>query len=152
VGQQVEAVIIKIDWEKNRIALSLRRALPDPWDNVEEKYPEGSSHAGQVTRLTDFGAFVELEPGVDGLIHISKLGAGKKLKHAREALSQGQSVEVKIEKVEKGKRRISLTVTGTAQAEEQDDEIDKYIEKGPPSLGSLGDILKGKFKPDGKRR
>ena len=147
VGQEVEAVVIRIDWEKNRIALSLKQAQPDPWEQVEEKYPEGSFHTGHVTRLADFGAFVELEPGIDGLIHISKLSGGKKLKHSREALAQDQSVEVKIEKVDKPKKRISLALAGGGQGEGRKDEFDQYIDKGSPSLGSLGDILKGKIKP-----
>ncbi len=150
IGQEVEAVIIKIDWEKNRIALSLKKALPDPWDQVDEKYPEGSFHAGRVSRLADFGAFIELEPGIDGLLHISKLASGKKLKHAREALAQDQSLEVKIEKVEREKKRISLSLAGT-DSEEKRDEFDQYMDKGSPALGSLGDILKRKIKPREKK-
>lgn len=150
VGQEVEAVVIKIDWEKNRIALSLKKALPDPWELVDDKFHEGSEYSGRVSRLTDFGAFIELEPGIDGLIHISKLASGKKLKHAKDALSQDQQVEVKIEKVDKEKKRISLALSGAGRTEEKEEQLDKYIDKAPPSLGSLGDILKGKIKPKEK--
>ena len=151
VGQEVEALIIKVDWGKNRIALSLKQALPDPWNQIDEKFPEGSFHTGRVSRLTDFGAFIELEPGIDGLIHISKLASGKKLKHAREALAQDQSVEVKIEKVEKDRKRISLSLVGTDQGDEKKEDLDKYMDKASPALGSLGDILKGRIKPGEKK-
>ena len=147
VGQEVEAVIIKVDWEKNRIALSLKKALPDPWTTVENKYPEGSSHTGRVSRLTDFGAFITLEPGIDGLIHISKLASGKKLKHARDVLAQSQLVEVVVEKLDTSSKRISLALERAEQDEEKQDEFNPSADKGAPSLGSLGDILKGKIRP-----
>ncbi len=147
VGQKVEAIIIKIDWEKNRIALSLKKALPDPWERIDDRYPEGSSHTGRVSRLTEFGAFIELEPGIDGLLHISKLNAGKKIKHAKEALAQDQQIEVKIEKVDKDKKRISLALSEIEKMEEKKEDFGQYVDKAPPSLGSLGDILKGKIRP-----
>ncbi|MDD5531566.1 MAG: S1 RNA-binding domain-containing protein, partial [Syntrophales bacterium] len=77
-GQETEAVVIRLDWDKGRITLSLKEALPGPWTNIEEKYPDGSVHTGQVARLTPFGAFVTLEPGIDGLIRFARKKEGEK--------------------------------------------------------------------------
>lgn len=148
VGQEIQASIIKLDWAKNRITLSLKETLPDPWQNIEEKFPSGSYRTGTVSRLTDFGAFVTLEPGVDGLIHISKLSPGKQKKHARQILSKDQAVEVKIESVDPVKRRISLALADAGEKEEektsQKDNYRKYLGKDSRSFGSLGDLLKQK--------
>ena len=150
VGQELELVIMSLDWEKDRMSFSLKATLPDPWDRVEGKYPAGSSHVGTVARLTKFGAFVTLEGGVDGLIHISKLGGGKRLKHPGEVLEQGQSVEVTVEAIDLEKNRLSLKPalgekgkdeTGMADG----DDYRSYMQKTPTSMGTLGDILKDKL-------
>lgn len=146
VGQEVEAVILKLDWDKDRISLSLRSNLPDPWGRVEKEFPEGSSFTGAVARLTKFGAFVTLIPGVDGLIHISKLGRGKRITHPSEVLTEGESVAVKIEKIDRESKRISLVLVGDeeeAKAEELED-FSKYVGKAPGSFGSLGEALQKK--------
>jgi len=150
VGQELELVILGLDWEKDRMSFSLKATLPDPWDRVEGKYPAGSSHVGTVARLTKFGAFVTLEGGVDGLIHISKLGGGKRLNHPGEVLEQGQSVEVTVETIDLEKNRLSLKLalgekgkdeTGMADG----DDYRSYLQKTPTSMGTLGDILKDKL-------
>ena len=150
VGQELELVILSLDWEKDRMSFSLKATLPDPWDRVEGKYPAGSSHVGTVARLTKFGAFVTLEGGVDGLIHISKLCGGKRLNHPGEVLEQGQSVEVTVEAVDLEKKRLSLKPalgekgkdeTGMADG----DDYRSYLQKTPASMGTLGDILKDKL-------
>jgi len=150
VGQELELVILSLDWEKDRMSFSLKATLPDPWDRVEGKYPAGSSHVGTVARLTKFGAFVTLEGGVDGLIHISKLGGGKRLNHPGEVLEQGQSVEVTVETIDLEKNRLSLKLalgekgkdeTGMADG----DDYRSYLQKTPTSMGTLGDILKDKL-------
>lgn len=107
-GDKVQVVIKALDWERDRISLSLRDTLPNPWDAVQSAYPVGSRHQGRVVRLAPFGAFVSLEPGVDGLVHISRLGAGCKLHHPREALELGQELSVQVEGVDLAQRRISL--------------------------------------------
>ena len=146
VGQEIEAVILKMDWETDRISLSLRSKLPDPWDRVETEFPEGASFTGNVTRLTKFGAFVTLLPGVDGLIHISKLGRGKRITHPSEVLKEGESVAVKIEKIDRENKRISLTLLGDAdEAAEEIEDYSKYMGKAPGSFGSLGDALQKKM-------
>jgi small subunit ribosomal protein S1 len=143
VGQEVEAAILKLDWEHNRIALSLRSNLPDPWERVEKEFSVGASFTGTVARLTKFGAFVTLLPGVDGLVHISKLGKGKRITHPSEVLAEGQSIAVKIENIDRENKRISLAPLGDAEEEtaEELEDYQKYVGKAPGSFGSLGDAL-----------
>jgi len=154
-GQEVDVVIMRLDWEKERFTFSMKKALLDPWDRVEATYPAGSFHTGKVTRLTSFGAFVTLEPGVDGLLHISKMGGGKRVRHPGEAALEGQEIAVKVDSVERGKRRISLSLPGEESQEgSQDDPEDfrHYIpETPPPSMGSLGEKLKAKLEEKKKR-
>jgi len=130
------------------VAFSLKATLPDPWDQVEEKYPAGSSHVGKVARLTKFGAFVTLEGGVDGLIHISKLGGGKRINHPGEVLEQGQTLEVTVETVDREKRRLSLALERDDKKENESgmaDDYREYLQNAPTSMGTLGDILKDKL-------
>ncbi len=148
VGQQVEVMVMKLDWEAERFSFSLKNASPNPWDNVLAKYVEGSTHQGRVARLTNFGAFVELEEGVDGLVHISKLGAGRRINHPREVLEDGQDVGVRIESVNIDDKRISLALVKQDDDSSQDDreagqsDVKQYTQKrGSGSMGTLGDLL-----------
>jgi len=151
VGQEIEAAILKIDWANDKISLSLRSILPDPWDKAAVEFPVGMTLTGTVARLTKFGAFVTLSPGVDGLIHISRLGRGKRITHPSEVLKEGQSVEVKIEKIDRDAKRISLfladEIMETAQdgKKEEPDDFRKYMVKDSGAMGSLGDLLKKKL-------
>lgn len=148
VGQEIELVIIGLDWEKDRITLSLKELLPDPWENVETRYPTGTTHAGTVSRLAKFGAFVTLEPGVDGLLHISRLTEGKRIKHPGEVVTEGESIEVKIDKVDRSSKRLSLTLAKSPKLEatEGDEkEYRRFMDSSVTSLGTLGDILKNKL-------
>jgi len=148
VGQEIEAAILKLDWGQNRVSLSLRSNLPDPWERVESEFPEGSIFNGTVTRLTKFGAFVTLIPGVDGLIHISRLGRGKRITHPSEVLKDGQSVQVKIEKIDRDAKRISLSPVGEADGEEAEEREDyrQYVDKPTGSFGSLGEALQKRLR------
>jgi small subunit ribosomal protein S1 len=150
VGQQVQVVIKTIDREKERISLSLKDTLADPWDKVGDVYPEGSFHAGVVARLTAFGAFVTLSDGVDGLIHISRLGAGKRINHPREVLKEGEAVEVKIESFDRENRRLSLALAGAARAVDEEEatlnEFRRQADEAPKGMGTLGDMLQAKMK------
>ena len=153
VGQQVETVVLSLDWDKQRIALSLKQTLADPWDTAIEKFPRGSCHTGTVSRLTNFGAFVTLEPGIDGLLHISKLGGGRKLNHPREAVETGQQLEVRIEELDTGKKRASLDLAANPAEDDQgraDRDYQTYIEKpgtrSAGTMGSLGDLLQKELK------
>lgn len=147
VGQEVEVVAMKLDWERDRLSFSLKGALPDPWEDVTRDFPEGSRHRGTVARLTEFGAFVTLTPGVDGLVHISKLGAGKRINHPREVLAKGQAIEVKVDKIDKDSKRLSLSVIGserTEDREEREEDYTQYLKPKAGSMGTLADLLKKK--------
>ncbi|HEX5432955.1 MAG TPA: 30S ribosomal protein S1 [Candidatus Angelobacter sp.] len=108
VGQEIEAVVLKVDPEKKRISLGMKQLQPHPWDAVPGKYSVGERVRGTVTRLTDFGAFVELEPGVEGLIHISEMSWARKVRKPSDVVKVGDTVEAVILGVNAGERRISL--------------------------------------------
>jgi small subunit ribosomal protein S1 len=110
IGQKVTAKIISLDWGKNRLTLSLKAMQPDPWATAAAKYPADSRVTGSVVRLSPFGAFVRLEPGIDGLIHVSNLGAGRRINHPKEVVEPGQRVEVYILSVDQENRKISLSM------------------------------------------
>ncbi|NPB09679.1 MAG: 30S ribosomal protein S1 [Thermodesulfobacteria bacterium] len=110
VGDKVKVKVIKFDREKGKIALGIKQLTPDPWESVAEKYPVGTKVQGRVVSLTDFGAFVELEPGVEGLVHVSELSWTKRIKHPRDMLSVGDQVEVVVIGVDPENRRISLSL------------------------------------------
>ncbi len=107
-GQQIEAKIIKIDSEKRRIAISMKQLQPHPWDTIAGKYKAGKRVRGTVTRLMDFGAFVEIEPGIEGLIHISEMSWGKRVRTPADVVKPGETVEAVILTVNPAERRISL--------------------------------------------
>jgi small subunit ribosomal protein S1 len=153
VGQTLDVAITRLDWQENRISLSLKKTLSDPWNEVPAKYSEGTFHTGTVVRLMKFGAFINLGPGIDGLIHISKLGKGKRIAHPGEVVNVGQTIEVRIDAIDGDQKRISLSIP---EAESQGDASRKtekesgedyreYVDKAPASLGSLGDIMKQKL-------
>lgn len=108
VGDEISAKITGLDWEKNRISLSLKQVQENPWDSVTSRYVEGRETRGTITRLVTFGAFVELEPGIEGLIHISNLGKGRRINHPREVVNTGDQIKVRITSVNKGEKRVSL--------------------------------------------
>src|SRR5271167_4996733 len=107
-GQRIEAMIIKIDSEKRRIAISMKQLQPHPWDAVAEKFKPGERVRGTVTRLMDFGAFVEIEPGIEGLIHISEMSWAKRVRTPSDVVKPGETVEAVILGVNAAERRISL--------------------------------------------
>jgi len=154
VGQKVQAVIKKLDWENNRISLSYKETMADPWAQIEVQFPEGSTHVGVVARLAQFGAFVTLAEGIDGLVHISKLGSGRRIHHPREVMEVGQNIEVRIDGIDPAERRISLIPADYVSAEAKDDqertEYKSFIAQGKKKkpteeVGSLGALLKKKI-------
>ena len=154
-GQDVEVVILKLDWENERFSFSLKQALPDPWLDIAQKFPVGSFHTGKIVRLAKFGAFVNLAAGIDGLIHISKIAGGRRINHPKEVVEEGQTVDVKIEDIDQVQNRISLSLAGEMAEEETTDkekeDVRQYMaiqEKtdAGESLGTLGEILKAKLK------
>ena len=110
VGDEVDAIVLSVDAENHKISLSVKQLQPDPWTTIEEKYLVGSVHEGTVRNLAQFGAFVELEEGIDGLVHISDLSWTSKVRHPKEILNRGDNVQVKILDISKSERKISLGV------------------------------------------
>ncbi len=108
VGDEVETVILTLDREERKMSLGIKQLKEDPWEAIEVKYPVGSKHTAKVRNFTNFGIFVELEEGVDGLIHISDLSWTKKVKHPSEFTSQGSEIEVLVLEIDKENRRLSL--------------------------------------------
>jgi small subunit ribosomal protein S1 len=108
VGQQVTVQIIKVNHDTQRISLGMKQLQTDPWEGVGAKYPVGARFSGKVTNVTDYGAFVELEPGVEGLVHVSEMSWVKKNVHPNKIVNPGQDVEVMVLEVDSNKRRISL--------------------------------------------
>jgi len=138
VGQEVAVKIIAIDWGKNRLTLSLKATQSDPFLSAAEKYPVDSLVHGTIVRLTPFGAFVNLEPGVDGLIHISRLGAGRRIKHPKEVVEEGQVVDAYVHEVDPKNKRISLSMESRQKHEntvlpQAGDILDGVVEKALPS-------------------
>ena len=127
VGQEIEASVLKLDWKNQRISLSMKRLLADPWEQAIAKYPVDSKHTGTVARLADFGAFVTLEPGLDGLVHNSELRTGNKYSNSQPtALKVGQSLTVQILGVDRANRRIALK---PASSQEEDQTAAQYMDK-----------------------
>ena len=115
VGDEVEAVILTLDREERKMSLGIKQLKEDPWENIEQRYPVGSKHTARVRNFTNFGVFVEIEEGVDGLIHISDLSWTKKVKHPSEFTKIGENIEVVVLEIDKDNRRLSL---GHKQLEE----------------------------------
>jgi small subunit ribosomal protein S1 len=142
-GQDVEVYVARLDWETGRFTFSLKRLLADPWSSVGDLFPAGSVHHGRVARLANFGAFVTLASGIDGLLHVSRLGQGRRIQHPKEVLAEGDEVEVKVESLDLPKRRLSLSLVGVEGAAQPAEEEDfrKYISDAPVT-GSLGEALR----------
>jgi small subunit ribosomal protein S1 len=136
VGDNITVKVLSFDPEKERISLGLKQLMPDPWSVVEEKYPLGNRVTGKVVSLTDYGAFVELEPGVEGLIHISEMSWTRKVRHPSQVLSVGDVVETTVLEVEPQRKRISLSLK---QVEPNPWEV--IGEKYP-----VGSVIEGKIK------
>jgi small subunit ribosomal protein S1 len=131
VGQEVQASILQIDWRNERITLSMKSLLADPWETAKAKYPEGSRHTGKVVRLADFGAFVSLEPGIDGLLHVSEISKASGYGASREpAVKLGQTLTVEILGVDQSNKRISLK---PARSVEEDETTARYMDASADS-------------------
>jgi small subunit ribosomal protein S1 len=136
IGQQVKVKIIKINHETHRISLGMKQLLEDPWQGIEAKFPVSARFKGRVTNITDYGAFVELEPGIEGLIHVSEMSWTKKNVHPGKIVSTSQEVEVQILEVDPVKRRISLGLKQTMR-----NPWEVFVEKYP-----AGTVLEGEVK------
>jgi len=140
VGQEIEVAVKRLDWEKNRFSFSLRDTQADPWSKVGTIYMVGSRCSGTVSRLAKFGAFVTLEDGIDGLLHISKIGGDQRIKHPQDVLTLGQSLDVVIEKIDTDEKRISLAQATTAAPVEQVET--SYQETPAAGLGTFAELFK----------
>lgn len=139
VGQLLEVAVKKCDWENEKFTFSLRDTLADPWSKVTSKYPVGSTHTGTVSRLAKFGAFVTLEEGIDGLVHISKIGGDQRIKHPQDILSPGQQLPVVVEKIDLDEKRISLALVRDKSEESQETS---YEETSSSGMGTFADLFK----------
>ncbi|MGM0612586.1 MAG: 30S ribosomal protein S1 [Bacteroidota bacterium] len=139
VGDEVEAVILTLDREDRKMSLGMKQLMPDPWENIESKYPVGSKHTATVRNFTNFGIFVELEEGVDGLIHISDLSWSKKIKHPAEFTQIGDTIDVVVLELDKENRRLSL---GHKQLEENPwDVFETIFTDGSIHKGTVESIV-----------
>ncbi len=135
VGEEVECVVLSIDREERKMSLGIKQLMTDPWEGIEEKYPVSSKHTAKVRNFTNFGVFVELEEGVDGLIHISDLSWNKKIKHPSEFTKVGETIDVVVLDTDKENRRLSL---GHKQLEENPwDVFETVFEEGSVHQGTI---------------
>jgi small subunit ribosomal protein S1 len=137
VGEMVEAKVLNIQKDERKISLGLKQLEPDPWQTLSERYPIGSRHKGKVRNLTNFGAFVELEDGIDGLIHISDLSWTKKIRHPGEVVKKGDEIDVVVLNVDRDNRRISLGYKQT-----QDNPWDFFEDKYHPGALVEGKVVR----------
>jgi small subunit ribosomal protein S1 len=162
VGQRLQVQVIRIEKRADakrpeQIALSLKSLETDPWEDAATRFPEGTRARGTVTRVAPFGAFVELAPGVEGLLHVSGLaegadgaGAGRPLRHARDAVKPGAALDVTVTAVDRERRRISLALASTEEALDSEARAAADRAGGSHGLGTLGDLLAAKTKPPRK--
>jgi small subunit ribosomal protein S1 len=152
VGQQLEVQVVRIERDAkggHRIGLSLRALAPDPWSSAADRFAVGTTVRGRVRRLEPFGAFVELAPGLDGLVHVSRMVLDRRISHPRQVVSPGDEVEVTVVEIEPARRRIGLSMVeraketrDAAEAEERRDTETQLAKMGErTSLGTLGDLL-----------
>ena len=155
-GQEVEAIVLDVNPKEQRISLGLKQAQTDPWADIASKYAVGAIIKGKVSKVASFGAFVELEEGVDGLVHISQI-SDQRIEKVKDALQIGQEVEVRVVKVDRGERRIGLSIKAVNMTDEQVKELEaeaagttsvdsaSSAPAGSPALGSLGAAFEDAF-------
>ena len=143
-GQEVKVKVLSVDRDAERISLSIKDTLPGPWDSIEEKAPKGSVHTGKVKRLVSYGAFVEVLPGVEGLVHISQI-AHKHIATPNEVISEGDEVQVKVLDVNKEDKRLSLSIKELQEKEGEQDFSD-YDMPEESSGFSISDVIGDKLK------
>lgn len=137
IGDDVHAEVVSIIPEERKISLSVKKLLNDPWDKVDEKYPIGSKHTGKVRNLTNFGVFVELEPGIDGLVHISDLSWTRKIRNPNEIVKKGDDIDVVIMGIDKDNRRISMS-----HKHVDENPWDGFMEAYAPGTETTGKVVR----------
>jgi small subunit ribosomal protein S1 len=139
-GDEVEAVVLNIDVENERFSLGIKQLTPDPWETLSERKPVGTRTRGKVTKVTDFGAFVEIEPGIEGLVHVSELRE-ERVENPRDVVKEGDEVDVKIIDINTADRKVALSIK--ALAHEGDEDYREYLRKQQTeSRARLGDVMK----------
>ncbi len=138
-GDKVDAMVLNIDRERERLSLGIKQLTPDPWESISKRFTVGQDVVGRVTTTTDFGAFVELEDGIEGLIHISELSKAK-VAHTEDVVKEGDQITARIIKIDPSERKLALSIRAMEEGLERSD-IDRYIDRQPPdaqvTLGML---------------
>jgi small subunit ribosomal protein S1 len=138
-GQEVEAVVLHIDQKNERFSLGIKQLIPDPWKDVARRYRKGEVVVGKITNVTDFGAFVELEEGIEGLIHVSEISR-EKVEKPSDVLKVGETISAMVLHADPVERRIGLSIKGLKDKQEKAD-IEKYISNQGPTSPSLGELI-----------
>lgn len=144
-GQKVTVKVLAVDPDEGRVSLSIKDTLAGPWENIQEKAPKGAILTGTVRRLVTFGAFVEILPGIEGLVHISQI-AHKHINSPHEILKEGEEVQVKVLEVNENEKRIALSIKALVENEDAAEEVTDYELPEQESGFSLGDLLGDKLK------
>ncbi len=146
-GQEVEAVVLNIDGKNERFSLGIKQLTPDPWKDVVRRYRKGEVVSGKVTNVTDFGAFVELEEGIEGLVHVSEISR-EKIEKPSDVLKVGDTVSAMVLHIDPHDRRIGLSIKGLKERAEKA-EIEKYISNQGPTTPSLGELIQEEMEKKG---
>ncbi|HNT35514.1 MAG TPA: S1 RNA-binding domain-containing protein, partial [bacterium] len=143
-GDAVQAVVLEVNGEQKRISLGLKQVEPDPWSRAKKRYRLGNHAEGTVVKVTDFGAFVELEEGIEGLIHISEI-SDRRVDHPEDMLKVGDRIHAKVIKSDSKNRKIGLSIR-EYQNDMERQEVQKYMDSGEESLGTMGDLISSALK------
>ncbi len=136
-GDVVEAVVLNIDVENERFSLGIKQLLPDPWTTLAERHPVGSKLKGKVTKVTDFGAFVEVEPGIEGLVHVSEM-KDERVENPRDVVKEGDEIDVKVIDMDTQERKVALSIKAMNR---DDDDYREYLRKQGDARARLGDLM-----------
>ncbi|MFL5374620.1 MAG: 30S ribosomal protein S1 [Myxococcales bacterium] len=136
-GDVVEAVVLNIDVENERFSLGIKQAQPDPWTTLAERHPVGAKVHGRVTKVTDFGAFVEIEPGIEGLVHVSEM-RDERVENPRDVVKEGDEIDVKVIDMDQHERKVALSVKALNRG---DDDYHEYLRKQGDGRARLGDLM-----------
>jgi predicted RNA-binding protein with RPS1 domain len=136
-GDVVEAVVLNIDVENERFSLGIKQLQPDPWTTLSERHPVGSKLKGRVTKVTDFGAFVEIEPGIEGLVHVSEL-RDERVENPRDVVKEGEEIDIKVIDMDQQERKVALSVKALNR---DDDDYREYLRRQGDGRARLGDLM-----------
>jgi small subunit ribosomal protein S1 len=147
-GDEVEAVVLNIDVENERFSLGIKQLHPDPWTELPTKYPIGSRVKGKVTKVADFGAFVEIEPGIEGLVHVSEL-RDERVENPRDVVKEGDELDVKVIDMDPHERKVALSVKAALH---EGEDYREYMRNQQGGRASLGDVFGEKLGRKGRDR